>query len=506
MTEPPDRGDSTVQLAQTVDAGVAATPSTQEPVVWTAVTGAQPERLRRKVLGPFDIAASTMANIGPAMSFYFGFSFIAFTAGIAAPLTFIAAAVAIGFLGYTMAQFSKVLPTAGSYVVYVGKAWGPTVAIASTIVLMTGFLFAILGAIAVSGWFTADFIHHYFKSFPTSTWPWITIAFFVMGAYLMWRGIKISTRWIGAFFAFEFVVIVLVSLLALIHNAGHLTLNPFNPHYLASGFKGLGYGFPLAIFCFLGWENSVALAEETDNPRRNIPRALLVSVLLMAGTFVLMAYATVEGFHQNLNALTAAPIPFITVAQDVLVGAAFFAYLAGITSTVSCWMAAANSQTRILFNAGREGLVPKWFGYVSPKHRTPVHATLGFLCTAFVLVFAWCWWRHETPLQMFAETSTLGTIMIITVYFVFLLSLPRFYLRYYRDQFSAVKHVVIPVLGMAAIAFPMWQLIKPGQASPYSWFPYFTLAVIVVGVMYALILNARDKSLGERVGSIVADE
>jgi amino acid transporter len=465
-----------------------------------------PERLHQKVLGPWDIAGSTMANIGPAMSFYFGFAFIAFTAGIASPLTFIAAAVAISFLGYTMAQFSRVHPTAGSFIAYIGKAWGPTLAIACVIVIMMGFLFAILGAIAVSGWFTADFIQHYFHSFPTSTWPIFMIAFFAMGAFLMYRGVKISTRWIGAFFAFEFIVIVLVSLLAIIHNAGHLTLDPFNPHYLASGFKGLGLGFPLAVFCFLGWENSVALAEETNNPRRNIPKALFASILLMTGTFVLMAYATVEGFHQNLTALTAAPIPFITVAQNVLFGAAFFAYLAGITSTVSCWMAAANSQTRIMFNAGREGLLPAWLGYVSPKRKTPIHATGLFLCLAFILVFAWCWWRHETPLQMFAETSTLGTIMIITVYFVALISLPRFYLRYYRDQFNVVKHLIIPVIGMAAIAFPMWQLIKPGQPSPYSWFPYFTLAVIVVGVVYAIWLNSRDKTLGDRVGSIVADE
>jgi amino acid transporter len=493
---------------ETASAG-AGTGVLTPPVTPAAAERAAPaeyDRLRQRVLGPFDIASSTMANIGPAMSFYFAFSFIAFTAGIASPLTFIAAAIAIGFLGYTMTQFSRVLPTAGSYVAYVGKAWGPTLAIASAIVIMVGFLFAILGAIAVSGWFTADMIHHYIHGFPTSTWPWLTIAFFAMGAYLMYNGIKISTRWIGAFFAFEFVVIILVSVIAIIHNAGHLSLAPFNPHYLSSGFKGLGYGFPLAMFCFLGWENSVALAEETANPRRNIPRALLVSVLLMVGTFVLMAYATVEGFHQNLTNLTNAQIPFITVAQDVLVGAAFFAYLAGITSTVSCWMAAANSQTRILFNAGREGLLPKWFGHVSPKHKTPAHATMGFLALAFVLVFAWCWWRHETPLQMFAETSTLGTIMIIAVYFVFLISLPRFYLRYYRDQFNALKHLVIPVLGMAAIAFPMWQLIKPGQPSPYSWFPYFTLAVIVIGLVYAFVMNSRDKTLGDKVGSIVADE
>ena len=59
-----------------------------------AVAG-EHERLRQGVLGTLDIAAATMANIGPAMSFYFGFGFLAYTAGLASPLTIILAGIAI---------------------------------------------------------------------------------------------------------------------------------------------------------------------------------------------------------------------------------------------------------------------------------------------------------------------------------------------------------------------------------------------------------------------------
>ena len=66
-----------------------------------------PERLHRGALGLVDIAASTMANIGPAYSFYFSFGLIVVTAGIAAPLTIIAAVIAIALLGNTLSQFSR---------------------------------------------------------------------------------------------------------------------------------------------------------------------------------------------------------------------------------------------------------------------------------------------------------------------------------------------------------------------------------------------------------------
>jgi hypothetical protein len=74
----------------------------------------EPARLARGVLTNFDIAAATLANIAPAMSFFFGFATLVTTAGIAAPLTVIAAAIAIALLGNTLTQFSRSRPSTGS--------------------------------------------------------------------------------------------------------------------------------------------------------------------------------------------------------------------------------------------------------------------------------------------------------------------------------------------------------------------------------------------------------
>ncbi len=67
-------------------------------------------RLPQGALGLLDISAATMANVAPAMSFYFGFGFLAFTAGVASPLTILAAGVAIAFLANTLSEFAKVIP------------------------------------------------------------------------------------------------------------------------------------------------------------------------------------------------------------------------------------------------------------------------------------------------------------------------------------------------------------------------------------------------------------
>jgi amino acid transporter len=83
------------------------------------------DRLKSGQLGTADVTASTVANIGPGIDFYFGFGVIAVTAGVAAPLTILAATVAVGLLAFTVAEFTRAEPSAGSFITYVDTALGP---------------------------------------------------------------------------------------------------------------------------------------------------------------------------------------------------------------------------------------------------------------------------------------------------------------------------------------------------------------------------------------------
>ena len=73
-------------------------------------------------------------------------------------------------------------------------------------------------------------------------------------------------------------------------------------------------------------------------------------------------------------------------------------------------------------------------------------------------------------------------------------------------EFNIIKHVVLPTLGVIVVAIPIYYLFKPGQAAPYDGFPWAGVGLIVVSVLYAIWLVRRDPGLGDRVGSIIADE
>jgi hypothetical protein len=78
--------------------------------------------------------------------------------------------------------------------------------------------------------------------------------------------------------------------------------------------------------------------------------------------------------------------------------------------------------------------------------------------------------------------------------------------KHHRADFSALKHLIIPVLGTVFMLFPLWGLVQPGQPYPFNIYPYLALGLLVISLIYGVILSRRDPELVQRIGSYVADE
>ncbi|MBV9048103.1 MAG: APC family permease [Solirubrobacterales bacterium] len=442
-----------------------------------------------------------MANIGPAMSFFFGFGTVVAAAGVAAPLTIIAAAIAIALLGNTLTQFSKSSPSAGSFVTFIGRTFGPWSAIVAAIVLISGYIIAVAAVVAISGGWAHTILEKYLSiSIP---WQLLTFVFSAGALYLVISGVKPTTTVAGVFFVFEMALLAVVAVALLIEHGGSLNLHPLDPSRLHNGFSGLSLGFPLAVYLFVGWENSAPLAEESTDPRSNVGRAVFSSIALMAVTYIVLSYVTVIAFHDNVSSIAASSVPYVDAAQSVAGALAFFAYLAGLTSIIGSLLAATNSQSRILFSSAREGLLPDAVASVTKRSHTPWASLVAYLVLALGLTYIFGW--NTDPVKFFGEIATLGTILIALTYLAANLALPFYYRRFHRDRFSLVRHLLLPALGAFAIGYPLYELIKPGQPAPFSRYPFIALAILVVAAGYAAYLNHHDRTLGQRIGSVVAD-
>ena len=464
------------------------------------------EHLRSGQLGTADVTASTVANIGPGIDFYFAFGVIAVTAGVAAPLTIITAGVAVVLLAFTVAEFTKAEPSAGSFITYVETSLGARAGVATALLVAVGYTVAIASVFAMSGGMVAMTVSHYTSWHPA--WGPLTLILTVGAIWLTARGVKLSTTAVGAAVFVQVAIMVVVCVVVLVDQRAHLSGIPFSWAHLTGGLAGLSAGFPLALYMFIGWENGPALAEESRDPRRTVPRALYISVSIAAVLFVFFAYATITGFGYDVSSIGRSSVPFLTVADHYLGGAAVLAWIAGIVSVLATLVAAADSQSRMLFDGGRTGLLPAKLGQLRPRSETPVNALLVMAGAGLGIIGVW-WASHlisgntgsMNPVGLYAECSTMGTIVILFVYFLTTLSLPVFMWRRHQDMFSPLRHVAVPVLGSLTLIVPFVELCKPGQPAPYNAFPFIALAIALAAAVIACFVVYRHPRTGAGEGT-----
>ena len=460
-------------------------------------------RLRRDALNASHIVSSTLASMAPAMSFFFGFAVIVQGAGLAAPLTILTAMAVILFLTNTIAEFSRFTPSTGSFVTFTGRAFGPSVATAVSVFLTFGYIVAASTVVSIAGTWISETLKLFLGT--SIHWAILTLLISAGTGWLVMRGVALSTLWSGIFFYFEVGLLILGSILMLVAHPNFLTLAPFKFSNLTGGLSGLGAGFPLAVYLFLGWENSASLAEETENPRRDIPRALLTCTLAIGIFYTFLAYATAVGFKMDAHTLGASRLPFIDGLKASAPALLIVAYIAGVTSILGSLIGLVNSQARILFNSGREGLLPEFLGKIHPQHQTPHSALWVFLSIAVSLILGFGLLGGVAPMDYFGFAGTLGTIPIILTYMLTNFALPVFVIRFHRSEFSIFRHALLPILGTLIMLIPLWGLVQPGQPWPFNIFPWITLGALGLSIVYGIVMARLSPGLAARIGVYVAD-
>ena len=208
----------------------------------------------------------------------------------------------------------------------------------------------------------------------------------------------------------------------------------------------------------------------------------------------------------NAQALGTAQIPFIDGLRSSAPALLAIAYIAGVTSILGSLIGLVNSQARILFNSGREGLLPEFLGKIHPRHQTPHSATWIFLAIAVSLILGFGLIGNVEPLQYFGFAGTLGTIPVILTYMLTNLALPVYVIRHRRAELDVLRHILLPVAGTVIMLFPLWGLLQPNQPWPYNVFPWIALGVLALSLVYGLIIARLSPGLAGRIGAYVADE
>lgn len=433
------------------------------------------------VLGLKDVAFSALANIGPALSLFFVLAFIVGSSSGSAPLAIIVGMVAILIVGNSLAQFARHTPTAGSFVTWIEMGLGQVVARFTVVVVMIGYLFALAGVlIAASG--TTQLIIGNWSTTVGSWVAWLAL-WTVVGLALVIRGVKLSTKFVAMLFIFEALVLIALGIAIFVGLPAGRTLTGVPFTWGHAGYAGLAAAFPLVIVFFVGWENAGALSEETDKPRRNVGMSILISVVVSGIIAIFVAYAAEVGFS-SIGALAASPAPLDVLASQYFGGAHAILDFAILTSALSLFLAASNSQSRIMFSGGRSGELPRTLGRTHRRYQTPHVALAVFVLAAFALGALWTALLHGNVFSFVAVAFTVAPLLLMVVYALLCAAVPVYYWRVHRSEFNWFFHLLLPLGGIALLVNPFYESVKPGPY-PLNSVPWATLIGVVIGATFA---------------------
>lgn len=431
---------------------MTANPDIVESTAPSTESGSDEPGLAKGVIGLPGVLFVAIATMAPGAGAAYAVSTGASFGAGALPLAVVFALVGCLLVAAAIGQLAKHISSAGGLASYVGTSMHTGAGFVVAWAYPFLYLFAMPYLALVFGNLLATTLVPDGGGAFNAVWT-IGALMCLLGAFLTnYLGVEVGVRFGLILGLFEIAVLVVMSVWMIIAAGDANSLSLFTPaQATVPGFEGLGgvvaasvYGF----LAFIGFEAAAPLAEETKNPRRTVPRAVVLSCLLIGVFYVLTAYASSVYFgpekmaeFMTYNGGNA----WIGLAKTLWGGGWILLLVVLLVSAFACMNSAALAATRSLWAMGRSGTLPKSLGHVHPRWRSPSTSITVFfgLGTVLTLVGGYTW----DPVTAYAVFGTVLTVCVLPIYFVAALACPVYYLRNRRSEFNVFLHLIVPVLG-----------------------------------------------------------
>lgn len=443
-----------------------------------------------------------ITHIGPAIGLIAGVQFTVSLAGVTSPLVYLVALVIVFLTGISVVQLAKHLPSAGGYYTYVSRTVSPSAGLFTSSMFMLYEPAACFVNLAFTAILTEDVLQsRYGFGLP---W-WVVFCIGIVFVYtVMYLGIQISARTLLLLGTAEILIIVALALTGFADSgSGGMNVHSFNPGNVPSA-KNFYLAIVFSIFTYAGFESVAPLAEETANPRRNLPRAVIWSILIMGFFYLFSTWGVITGWGtERLGQFSSsAANPVFALSEKLWSGVWILVLLALVNSALALSLAAANATTRVVYALGRDGVLPRAFARTHSRFRTPSTAIVfqGTVSLALGLFFGFVWLGPTNELFFFGTAITLGLIVIYCMgnFGVFL-----YYRRERRGEFNVLLHVVIPLLSTVSLAWVAYKSVVPLPAAPVRYAPFLFAGWVLASVLLVLGLRqSRRRDWMDRAGRI----
>ena len=464
--------------------------------------------LRRGILGLGETFGLSLALLALVMASSLATSQAAVYAGPTVPLVYLTAGVGSLCLAYVIIRFTRRMASAGGLYTYTARGLDRNAGFIGGWLYAWGFAAGISFVLIISSFFlsTVLTVHtsidlSWFQCF------WILVALLTGFALL---DIRVSTR-TQLLFAGAGVVLLVILACVILGKGGQsgVTLQPFNFHRAHSA-HDFFYAMVFAFTGFIGFEAAAALGEESAEPRRMIPKAILSAVLVALVFYVFLTWAMSVGFGvDNSGGWAANPGALDTLASHYV--GSWFATLVDIAVVVDAFVAALAGTalvSRTAFAMGREGGLPKAFAWTHPRFKTPWVSILASLALTVILVSWLARGTWNDPFTYFAFMATTATFGLLGTYILVALGGMAYFWRTRAASevmYNLALDVVLPVAAIVVCGLTIYWSITPRPHKPVSYSIWVALGWLGLGLVYLLLLRLRAPDKVAQFGSVLAE-
>jgi|tagenome__1003787_1003787.scaffolds.fasta_scaffold20988679_4 amino acid transporter len=478
----------------------------------TQLTEDAPKRtgLRGGSLSIWEAVGISIALMAPSMAANINPQGTSFLVGRAVPLAFVFATVGVLLVSYTFVQLCRIYNHAGSVFGFVGATLGPRAGVLAGWSLMGTYTFYTCVTAAAAGIFSATFLDEIGIWDNHPAWAEFLLAFLALAGvfYLASFPARAATRVLLSIEGITVLLILVVATVVLVKVIGgdtpgnqSFTLDVFSP---PSG-TGIGDVFKGAVFGFLsfaGFEAASTLGEETREPRRAIPRAILGTAIFGGIYFIFVTSVEVMGFGTDAAGVTAfqssgsllgdlgSTYITSTIGDIITLGTAISAF--------GCALACAVGATRILYALSRDGLGTNALGDVRESTGTPVRALAVVVAAAAVIIAVDRIFFTSNAFDVFAWSGVIGTLILLVAYILATLGAMR--MLWFRGRARAPQwQMVIPIGALAVLAATLYYSVDPDATKASRWNYYVSAIWVAAGVVLVLVLPGLARRVGDQL-------
>ncbi|MCX4645843.1 APC family permease [Streptomyces sp. NBC_01446] len=420
-------------------------PQTQTQTQDSATATAAEPTLRAGTLGTADIAFFVVSAAAPLTVMAGVAPFAIALGGIGAPVGYLLAGLTLAVFAVGFTTMSRHVRSAGAFYAYITRGLGRSVGIGAALLAMVGYNGMEIGVYGLLGTATQDTLHALFGI----DIPWLPVS--LAGLVLIWyggfRSIDFGAKLLGVLLCAETGILVLLAGGVLLKGGAHgLSAASFAPgNVLVPGTAAV---LAFAFAAFTGFESTVIYRREARDPGRTVRRATYIAVAFLGVFYAFIVWTVIQAFGDAhvVQAAGSDPAGLFFSAITTFVGgwAADLMHILIVTSVLASLLAFHNAINRYGLALAEEGVLPKMFGTVHAKHRSPYLAGVAqtVLGAAVVLAF---WAAGADPYaQLLLWVNTPGMIGLMALQLLAAIAVP-FYFRRITHEEGVLRTVVAPI-------------------------------------------------------------